>query len=146
MKQLIWRYSKRKPLKFCDRVSKNQFGIHTYANSISSCNLFSMYIMSWCNQLFRTGASLNRQADKRKERKEYGQGLQSKLHLVMKELQCNPRHTPTMSVPRNHVLEAYFLPRVLYAGTFLDASPSTMKSDMQNTFLRLLHQYLCKSE
>lgn len=42
-----------------------------------------------------------------------------------------------MSLPQDHVLEVYFLPRALYAGTFPDASRSAMKSDRHNTFLRI---------
>lgn len=60
-----------------------------------------------------------------------------------KELRGSVSRIALTSLPQNHhVLEVYFLPRVLSAGTFLEASPSAMKSDRQNTFLRLLHQYL----
>lgn len=60
----------------------------------------------------------------------------------MKELCRSVSRIALMSLPQSHVPEGYFLPGVLCAGTFLDTSPSAMKSDMQNTFLRLLHQYL----
>lgn len=59
----------------------------------------------------------------------------------MKELCGSMSRIALMSLPQNPVLA-----RVLYAGTFLVASPSAMRSDVQNTVLRLLHQYLYKSE
>lgn len=63
---------KKNPLKFCDTVSGTCFGLHTCATSRSSCPLFSVSVMSCCNQLFTAGARLNRWADKRKGKKDCG--------------------------------------------------------------------------
>lgn len=92
---------KTKPLKCCDMVSETCFGLHTCAPSHCSCPLFSVSVMSCCNQLFTAGARLNRWADKRKGKKDCGQGLQSKLHQAMKELCGSVSRIALMSPPQS---------------------------------------------